>query len=72
MKPILPTALLFAASFVARPVLACEMNAPFDINDAQYADVIVVGSIENYELVPFKKYPNSKYARFDVRVDKVI
>jgi hypothetical protein len=72
MKPILLTALLFAASFVAIPVFACEMEAPFDMNDAQYADVIVIGSIENYELVPFKKYPNSKYARFDVRVDKVI
>lgn len=54
------------------PANACEMHAPFDINDAENADLVVIGNIENYRLLPFRGSSKADYAQFDVVVDKVI
>jgi hypothetical protein len=73
MNTRFPFAAVAALSvFIAAPTLACEMHAPFDINDAKNADLVVVGEIENYELVPFPQSADPHYAQFDVFVDKFL
>lgn len=65
-------AIVALSIFGAAPTRACEMHAPFDINDAENADLVVVGKIENYELVLFPPSDNPQYAQFDVSVDKFV
>lgn len=47
-KPIL-TAILAASAF--GPAQACVMMADFEAEDVQYADAVVIGRIQNYEIV---------------------
>ena len=57
-------------SFAAVPAQSCMVQAPTRLEDVhQYASIVVVGRIENYKIIPS---PNGDYARFDIRVDKVL
>ena len=40
-----------AAMMAAAPAQACRMNTPLNIEDVQFADVVVVGRIANYRIV---------------------
>ena len=71
--------------FVTLPASACRARAAIELSDIQYASVVVVGRIENYEIVqPTDARSNfwrskskskrvlSDYSRFDVVVDEVL
>lgn len=70
---------------MASPASTCRAFAALELSDIQYADVVVVGRIQKYEIVlPTDKRSNfwrakskskkilSDYARFDVVVDEVL
>ncbi len=80
-------ALVVSLSFLlmASPASACRAFAALELSDIQYADVVVVGRIQKYEIVqPTDKRSNfwrakskskkilSDYARFDVVVDEAL
>lgn len=66
------TAALFASLALASATAhACIRILPVELADIDYADVIVVGSIDNYEIVGDADRIGS-YARFDVLVDEVL
>lgn len=71
--------------FVALPASACRAHASLELSDIQYASVVVVGRIQNYEIVQAtderskfwrarskSKKILSDYARFEVVVDEVL
>lgn len=71
--------------FMASPSSACRARAALEISDIHYASVVVVGRIENYEIVQatdersnfWRSKSRSKrilsdYARFEVVVDEVL
>jgi len=73
---------IFSAS---EPANACMAEAPLLLRDVKYADVVVIGRIENYQIIRDqegrKKLPwlsesdaliLTDYARFNVHVDEVL
>jgi hypothetical protein len=51
-RSVSAAALAFAMLAGAGPAQACMVDAPIDLEDVQYADVVVVGRISNYAIVP--------------------
>jgi hypothetical protein len=51
------------------PADACIMEVDLDLNDITYADVVVVGRIENYEIVRDTAFRESKLAIPDLPED---
>ncbi|MEP6020590.1 MAG: hypothetical protein ABJ251_19110 [Paracoccaceae bacterium] len=51
MNRFFPTITITAFIFSTKAAQACFMAAALNINDVSYADVVVVGSIENYEII---------------------
>ena len=84
-RSFLAVVVSFSILFVTLPASACRAHAALELSDIQYASVVVVGRIENYEIVqPTDARSNfwrskskskrilSDYARFDVVVDEVL
>ena len=77
-------ALLVALASAADRAHACMAQAPLELADIKYADVVVVGRISNYTIVrdPYvspQRRDSSKgasflgdYAKFDVLIDEVL
>lgn len=63
--------LAIALTSVGAPAYACMMQAPIDLADVKYAEVVVIGRIANYEIVDDPGFLAS-YARFDILVDEVL
>lgn len=74
-----------AVLLAASPASACRARAALELGDIQYASVVVVGRIQNYEIVQAtderskfwrakskSKKILSDYARFEVVVDRVL
>ncbi|MGV8676931.1 hypothetical protein ACV356_27520 [Pseudomonas aeruginosa] len=74
-----------AVLLAASPASACRARAALELGDIQYASVVVVGRIQNYEIVQAtderskfwrakskSKKILSDYARFEVVVDQVL
>jgi hypothetical protein len=65
-------AVMFVAMALAgAPAHACIMMVPLELADIKYADVVVVGRINNYERVGNEDLI-SGYAKFRVLVDEVL
>ena len=70
MNPLITVGIFAALSLAAVPAQSCMVQASTRLEDVhQYASIVVVGRIENYRIVP-NRYGD--YARFDIRVDKVL
>lgn len=76
---------LIMAGLASDQARACMANAPLDLADISYADVIVVGRIADYHIVPDEAFRRqmgrsdagpgmlmSDYARFTIQVDEVL
>src|SRR4051794_38597180 len=77
----LSIAAALAFSALASPAEACMADAPLDLHDLTYADVVVIGRITGYRIVSPRAAgrrghaplgPISDYARFDVLVDEIL
>jgi hypothetical protein len=65
-------AILFVAlTSMSTSAYACMTQAPIELADVKYADVVVVGRISNYMIVGEPTLITA-YARFDVLVDEVL
>ena len=64
-------ALFVAMALAGTPAHACIRMVPIELADIEYADVVVVGRIEHYEIVGNPEHIGS-YAKFDVLVDEVL
>ena len=58
-----------AAVTVASPARACRMNAPLNIEDVRFADVVVVGRIANYRIVRDHEFRRKMLASPHMRPD---
>lgn len=63
--------LFLAMTVIGAPALACMAQAPIELADVKYAEVVVVGRIANYEVVGDPERIWS-YATFDVLIDEVL
>ena len=64
-------ALFVTMALAGTPAHACIMSVPIELADIEYADVVVVGRINDYELVGNEGLI-SGYAKFDVLVDEIL
>ena len=64
-------ALFVAMALAGTPAHACITSVPVELADIECADVVVVGRIDNYELVGNEGFISS-YARFDILVEEVL
>jgi len=49
---IAPIVLAFTLALVSQPAHACFENAPLKLEDVKYADVVVIGRVLNYRIIP--------------------
>lgn len=64
-------ALFVAMALAGAPAHACIRMVPVELADIEYANVVVIGRIDHYELVGNADHMGS-YAKFDVLVDEVL
>ena len=64
-------ALFVAMALAGTPAHACMTMVPIELADIEYADMVAVGRIDNYERVGNEGLI-SAYATFDVLVDEVL
>lgn len=64
-------ALFVAMALAGAPAHACIRMVPVELADIEYADVVVVGRIDDYELVGNEGLISS-YAKLDVLVEEIL